>query len=1048
MKRIKLIIFSITAILLILNQCVIPGSGSDSSSGGGNKSKSEKNNNNIPEIISFTGPVNTEYATIDINITTSNDSKIIGWLITETDEKPQNDNTNWLSIKPSSYILSGVGTFTLYAWIKNKDNKISGSDPITVIYTSNDTEPPVILVFNPESTTINISTLTLTLEGTDNENINGWMITESSAKPENNSPYWESSKPVSYSFPCVGTYTLYAWAKDEAGNVSNSKSCTIIFSSDDHEKPVITLFTAPSSVINNSNINITLEATDNNGITKWLIKDNNVAPTVYDSGWLEEKPLTYKIKESGITTLYAWARDDAGNISDSESATVECIDNQPPIINTFTAPSTTGTFTFDIELNGTDNIGITGWLITKTSAKPDVNNSGWVNDKPDTYTLNSAGVHTLYAWAKDNAGNISSSKQITIEKVAPWTIIIQFSIDNNIDYDYEKNYGLVTNYLSTLSSIKQLDVNNNLNIVLLMDCYNDNTNFQDGYYCITGGNFENDLVISLDEINSGNSNDINTFINWAVTNYPAGKYIYSVFGTGSGFDTPNIYGTGSERGLAYDSSHIDSLSLHEIKEITANIKQKTGKKLEMFLAHSWLMSSIELAYEIRNNVNYLTASEEISPFKEWSYEFFNALISNPDISTKNLGIEICNSAYNYFSSIDEYFTISLIDLSKINQLYSFIDYFADEIINYIGNDVGKTNIFDSIIDITKKMCSTYYTDYYYIDFGDYLENINVVNLPENIKNQANSVKSFYDDCIVYEKKYGYNDATGLYILHNVSLSNFEYDIDIYEDIIDFGFNSWTNYLKKLRDLSPTIEGDSYEPDNDFNSTNIMQINDSPQKHTFHTSNDEDTIKINLMNITPGTIVKIETYFSTIVTDTRIYLYNSKANYITDDNDGGNGKYSKIVWQCNNPGIYTIRVKSNTPINNGDYMIDIQEFELMIDEYEEDDDFNTLNTILPGNTAQEHGIDTPTDEDYIKLDLTGAAPGDIFKIETYPSTIQSDTDLYLFDSSYAEIEHNDDKEGSLYSKIEWECLTPGIYYIMIKGHDIQYGNYLVDVKKVE
>ncbi|MDQ1331893.1 MAG: Choice-of-anchor protein, partial [Thermodesulfobacteriota bacterium] len=37
-----------------------------------------------------------------------------------------------------------------------------------------------------------------------------------------------SARPVSYTFTSAGTKTLYAWAKDAAGNVSGSRSMTVI----------------------------------------------------------------------------------------------------------------------------------------------------------------------------------------------------------------------------------------------------------------------------------------------------------------------------------------------------------------------------------------------------------------------------------------------------------------------------------------------------------------------------------------------------------------------------------------------------------------------------------------------------------------------------------------------------------------------------------------------------------------------------------------------------------------------------------------------------
>jgi hypothetical protein len=770
------IIFIILITALLFLSCTISNRFYEEDS---NVKKEEIKDTKIPVINIFTGPATTENPTIEINIIATDDTGITGWMITELDIKPSNNDPRWLNIKPTQYTFNSVGTFILYAWVKDGAGNISESSSITVIYTSNDTEAPIITLFSGP-TNIETSILYFNLEATDDTGITGWLVTLNSNVPEVNASGWSSNKPNSYKFPCVGIYTLYAWAKDGAGNISNSKSITTTFSSSDNQKPIITNFTGPTKITDINYINITIDGTDNIGIKSWLIKETQDIPLPDDSAWKNEKPSSYIITKAGLITLYAWAKDEAGNISESKCLTVECIDNQPPIITSFNAPTNTGTYTFNIELSGTDNINITGWIITESPTKPANNDPKWLINKPDSYTLTTNGEHTLYAWAKDGAGNVSNSRQANVKKVAPYTIMIHFAIDNDLDVIYEKNQGIITNYLETLESIKSNDTNDNLQIVILMDCYNSSTTFKDGYYLITGGSFSNDLRVEKNEINSGNVNDINSFIDWAVTNYPAGKYIYSTLGTGSGFDTESLYGTTSDRGLAYDRTQKDSLSLYEISLITDHIKQKIGKKLEMFIAHAWLMGSIELAYELRNNVNYIISSEDISPIKKWSYESFLNLALNPDMSIVDFGKTICDSAYNYFSSLSppENFTISLIDLSKINQLYSSIDFYSSNVLNYINNEQNKAGIFNNIVDISYKMCSKYDVKYYYVDFGNYLDNIiNSFDLPSSIKNISNILKSNYNECIIYKKNYGYANATGLYIFHNEWWSNFQYSVN-------------------------------------------------------------------------------------------------------------------------------------------------------------------------------------------------------------------------------------------------------------------------------
>src|SRR5581483_5920197 len=56
-----------------------------------------------------------------------------------------------------------------------------------------------------------------------------------------------------------------------------------------------------------------------------------------------------------------------------------------------------------------DDNAVTGYLLTETSATPSASDPAWSATPPSTYTFASAGSKTLFAWAKDVSGNVSSS---------------------------------------------------------------------------------------------------------------------------------------------------------------------------------------------------------------------------------------------------------------------------------------------------------------------------------------------------------------------------------------------------------------------------------------------------------------------------------------------------------------------------------------------------------------------------------------------------------------------------------------------------------------
>jgi hypothetical protein len=56
------------------------------------------------------------------------------------------------------------------------------------------------------------------------------MVTESASTPSSTASGWTASPPASYTCTTAGTKTLYAWAKDAAGNVSSSLSASVSIS--------------------------------------------------------------------------------------------------------------------------------------------------------------------------------------------------------------------------------------------------------------------------------------------------------------------------------------------------------------------------------------------------------------------------------------------------------------------------------------------------------------------------------------------------------------------------------------------------------------------------------------------------------------------------------------------------------------------------------------------------------------------------------------------------------------------------------------------------
>jgi hypothetical protein len=89
-----------------------------------------------------------------------------------------------------------------------------------------------------------------------------------------------------------------------------------------------------------------------------------------------------------------------------------------PVITLFSVPATSASLTVPVTaFTAIDSVGVTGYLITDSSTPPDVFAVGWAETPPVTVVYTTQGTKTIYAWAKNGAGNVSDAwnAQVVIE---------------------------------------------------------------------------------------------------------------------------------------------------------------------------------------------------------------------------------------------------------------------------------------------------------------------------------------------------------------------------------------------------------------------------------------------------------------------------------------------------------------------------------------------------------------------------------------------------------------------------------------------------------
>ena len=379
-----------------------------------------------PIITAFTMPIDSNSLTVPVSELTATDAfGVTGYLLTETASQPQADNPGWTALAPDSYTFATQGVKTLYAFAKDDAGNISVPLSASVTITLPDTTAPTVTAFTmpPDSNSLTVSISTLTT--TDDVATIGYLLTETASQPQADNTAWTTAIPDSHTFATEGAKTLYVFAKDAAGNISVPLSADVTIALPDTIAPTIDAFTLPATADDLVVPVSELTATDDVDVTSYLLTETASQPLANDLAWSATEPMSYPFATQGAKTLYAFARDAAGNVSAPASATVTITlpDVAAPTVAAFTLSAAATSLTVPVTaLTAADEIGVTGYLLTETSDVPSVTDLHWTTTPTSSFTFANAGAKTLYAWAKDAAGNISAGLSATVTITLPDTI--------------------------------------------------------------------------------------------------------------------------------------------------------------------------------------------------------------------------------------------------------------------------------------------------------------------------------------------------------------------------------------------------------------------------------------------------------------------------------------------------------------------------------------------------------------------------------------------------------------------------------------------------
>ncbi len=102
------------------------------------------------------------------------------------------------------------------------------------------------------------------------------------------------------------------------------------------------------------------------------------------------------------------------------------------------------------------------------------------------------------------------------------------------------------------------------------------------------------------EIDMGSADTLEDFLEWGMNNYPAKRYMVVMLGPNQGLS-----------GMMKDTISGSEMSVGELGQAFANVKRETGKKIDVLALNGSATTTMEVAYELKDNVKYLVGSQGI-----------------------------------------------------------------------------------------------------------------------------------------------------------------------------------------------------------------------------------------------------------------------------------------------------------------------------------------------------------------------------------------------------------------------------------------------------
>ncbi len=275
-----------------------------------------------------------------------------------------------------------------------------------------------------------------------------------------------------------------------------------------------------------------------------------------------------------------------------------------------------------------------------------------------------------------------------------WTLMIYMDADNNLEA-----VGLLC-----LDLLEDVGSNEKVNIIVLLDTLSGGSD-------ILYVESDSSMVISDDydlpeEVDMSNPNTLQMFIRICVTDFKADNYALVIWNHGGGW-----LGICQDDTTWDETDIYDLIDMNDLRSAFSGALEGTGVIIDVVFFEACNMAMAEVAYQLRDYVDYMVASEETIFIRYPLDDIARRLAAPNPITSLELALYIADDFADWFTVNHGYseWTISVFDMHFIYDLKVSVSAFAvemlcslDEYVNSIQGDMCQVEQYEYPCNIDLK----------------------------------------------------------------------------------------------------------------------------------------------------------------------------------------------------------------------------------------------------------------------------------------------------------------------------------------------------------